>query len=167
VTQEPARPFRVSSPTALVQVVGTQFNIRNRPGDTLVSVLEGRVKVSAQNSARAPFAGTAELVGAGQEASVAGDGRIVRRTPADISRAVAWRERRLVFHEARLEEVVAEINRYSMRRFFIEGEIARETRLTATFDVDDPESLANFLERYSRLSVQRRGEHFAISERSH
>ncbi len=169
VAQESARPFQVTSPTAVVQVVGTQFNIRNRPGNTVVSVLEGRVRVAGRNGTHgvASTAPADQLAGAGEEVSVAGDGRIVKHRPQDIAQSITWRERRLVFRAARLEEVVAEINRYSPRRFYIEGESARNTRLTASFNVDDPQSLANFLQRYSKLTVEHSGENFTIRGASH
>jgi transmembrane sensor len=152
VAHDPARPFRVRTDEVLVQAVGTEFNVRRLAGNTRVSVIEGRVKVAEESL------DTVELLAAGEEATIVDKGRIRKATVADIPRVVAWRERRLVFKAETLENVVAEINRYSTRQFRIEGERARATLLTATFDADKPESLATFLQQYSNLAVETRGE---------
>lgn len=161
VAHDTIRPFRVKSGTAIIQAVGTQFNVYRTNQDTHVAVLEGRVKLASTNApdvAAAP----ANLLSAGEEAVIARDGNIIRQAIADRNQTMAWRERRLVFRAARLGDVVEEINRYNTRRFEIQGEAARDTRLTATFDADSPESLAAFLKQYSGLSVQPAGNGFVI-----
>lgn len=161
VAHDTTRPFRVKSGTAIIQAVGTQFNVHRTNQDTYVAVLEGRVKL-ASTTALNVAAASVNLLSAGEEAVIARDGNIVRQTIADRNQTMAWRERRLVFRAARLQDVVEEINRYNTRRFEIEGEAARDTRLTATFDADSPESLAAFLKQYSNLSVHPTGNGFVI-----
>ena len=132
---------------------------------------EGRVKVARDEAALANAdpavvnRSSAELLTAGEEATVAGSGGIVKARVSDISQAIAWRERRLVFKSETLENVVAEINRCSTRQFRIESERARHIQLTATLDADQPESLATFLQHYSGLRVEDRGTEFVIQER--
>ncbi len=148
VARDPKRPFRVDIGTAIVQAVGTQFNIYRRPGATTVSVLEGRIKVSDKRGGGSPGespASTASLVG-GQEASVTADGRVTRMTSVNNANVTAWRQRQLVFSRDRLADVAAEFNRYNQSpRIRIEGDEARERKLTGIFDADDPESLVLFL----------------------
>jgi transmembrane sensor len=186
VAHDPSRPFRVRTSGLIVQAVGTKFNVRLLPNDsTRVSVLEGRVKVARDEEAlsvppsqtpestaelpklsRPPASAAAvTLLGSGEEASVAANKRIVSRKVADIDQTVSWRERRLIFRSERLENVAAELNRYSTRQFHIEGQQARDTRLTATFDVDNPALLAEFLQKYSNLSIEAQGDDFVIRER--
>lgn len=161
VAHDTARPFRVKAGTALIQAVGTQFNVHRMQGDTHVAVLEGRVKLADTREPEAAIE-TANLLSAGEEAVIANGGGIVRQTIADRNQTTAWRERRLVFRAARLEDVVNEINRYNTRRFQIEGDAARNTRLTATFDADSPDSLATFLKQYSGLTVHAEDPGFVI-----
>jgi transmembrane sensor len=188
VAHDRERPFRVHTDDAVVQAVGTQFNVRTMAGDTRVSVIEGRVKVARHEAAMMtdatrpsevagspaprsgmPVAGasprTVEFLAAGEEATIADNGLIVKGEAPDIALTVAWRQRRLVFKAETLEHVVAEINRYSARPFRIDGEKARQTRLTATFDADNPQSLATFLQQYSDLTVEASGDGFVIHER--
>lgn len=45
VERDPSRPFRVSASTSVIQALGTQFNVYNRPSGTSVAVIEGVVKI--------------------------------------------------------------------------------------------------------------------------
>jgi transmembrane sensor len=82
-----------------------------------------------------------------------------------MGRAIAWRERRLVFRDDRLERIVDEFARYSPRRIRLEGDAAREQRITGTFDADDPAALVLFLEGMEGLSVERAGVDFIVRSR--
>jgi transmembrane sensor len=105
------------------------------------------------------------LIGAGEQASVAAHGTLIKRTETDIAAAVAWRERRLVFSADRLEDIAAEFSRYSPREIRLEDQQARDKRITGTFDADDPESLVLFLEELQELSVEHAGDDFVIRGR--
>src|ERR1700734_2214440 len=54
VAHDPSRPFLVSTDDAVVQAVGTQFDVYRRDDGTVVAVLEGRVNVT---KAQAPGGG--------------------------------------------------------------------------------------------------------------
>lgn len=141
VQHDPTRPFRVAVAGATIEAVGTQFNIQRRSRDALVSVIEGRVRVNEQ------------LLLAGEQASLAADGAVAKQTRADISDAIAWRERRLVFENDRLEDIVLEVNRYTPAHIRLDG-TARDKRITGTFDADDPAALVLFLKKLPDLHVQ-------------
>jgi transmembrane sensor len=61
VEQDATRPFRVLTDDAIVQAVGTQFNVRRLENGIVVSVVEGRVRLTTasaepEGSARSPAA---------------------------------------------------------------------------------------------------------------
>lgn len=157
VEPDAARPFRVHANEAIIQALGTQFNVYRRPSGTAVSVLEGAVSLREANSA-------VKLI-AGEEADIATGGRIAKRAEADVVRTVAWRARRLVFRADRLEDIAAEFNRYSPRRIELSNDTVRNRRITGTFDADDPDSLMLFIDTLSDLKVERRDQEFVIRER--
>lgn len=169
VARDARRPFRVSTGTAIVQVMGTQFNVYERPSGTQVSVLEGRVTVMPQRAGDAisTAAGSAsESLAAGQEAQVRPDGTIERSAKADVTKAVAWRERRLIFEEAPLEEMVREFNRYNRTvRLTLDGVRPGSHHYNGIFDAADPQSLADLLSKEPDLRVDRREAEIVISER--
>jgi transmembrane sensor len=175
VERDADRPFRVHSGHAVVQALGTQFNVLRRGESTTVSVIEGTVQVStdavdiaSSASATATASGlerpSSATVRAGQQARVAA-GSVDTRSDPEIASSVVWRERRLVFRGEPLEDIAAEFNRYTPRHIRVEGEIARGKRLAGTFSADDPESLILFLSRYPDLVVERTDAEIIVRER--
>jgi transmembrane sensor len=163
VHHDAARPFRVYTSDAVIQAVGTQFDVYNRPDGTEVAVIEGRVNVTPEaHPALAKFNVPAvsarddaatRSVGASEEARIDRGGVLSVRAVPDVSDAVAWRERRLVFRQQTLEHIVAEFNRYSARQIRLEGPDVASRLFTGVFDADDPDSLAQVLARDSSLTV--------------
>lgn len=166
-----SRPFLVDTGTSIVQAVGTQFNVYRRDNETTVSVIEGAVKVTASGQQRIKILRTAppgkqeqSLLQAGEEARVADAGDIVRRTAPDITRALAWRQRRLVFQDDRLADVAKEFNRYNASQIQVQG-IAQDKQLIGIFNADDPQSLLLFLAKDRALEIVRSGENIVIRSR--
>jgi len=169
VAHDPSRPFVVHTPTANVRAIGTQFNVDQRLQGTVVSVLEGRVQVTAraqnlQDRQRSEPA--VQSLSAGEEAQVRPNGRIEKRVHPDVNKALAWRERRLFFEETPLEDMVREFNRYGRSvQLRIEGIPPNSRRYGGIFDADDPNSLADLLSREPDLIVERRDGEIIIRAR--
>lgn len=180
VAKDPDRPFRVMTDRAMIRAVGTSFNVRVRGGATRVTVVEGSVEVRLQDAARPHGAQTLEPPDAvappGEEASPstglparnrsvrveAGQQvRLEKETPevvvveANIEKATAWRQRRLVFDAWQLSEVAAEFNLYSDRRIVIEDRELASRPVSGAFDADDPESFVLFLSAADLAVVER------------
>ncbi len=163
VHHDAARPFRVYTSDAVIQAVGTQFDVYNRPEGTEVAVIEGRVNVTPESHPalakfNIPAASVREdpatrSVGASEEARIDRGGVLSVRVAPDVSDAVAWRERRLVFRQETLAHIVAEFNRYNARQISLEGTDVANRVFTGVFDADDPDSLAQVLARDLSLSV--------------
>jgi transmembrane sensor len=158
VAQDAHRPFRVITRTATIQAIGTQFNVYEQADGTRVSVLEGRVKISTPLDM--------QDLGVGEEADVQRDGTILRNVRPDVLKTVAWRERRLVFSEIPLEEIVREFNRYNpTQRLRLEGIAPGSYHYNGIFDATDPESLADLLAKEPDLLVERQGPDIVIRRR--
>lgn len=160
VSHDPNRPFTVRTHTAIVQAVGTQFNVYERPKGTLVSVLEGKVAITSQTGS-----GTENLM-ANQEALVKHDGTILRPAKADVTKTTAWRERRLIFQDAPLEDMVYEFNRYNRTTHLtVEGVPPGTHHFNGIFDAGDLDSLADLLSKEPDLVVERRDGEIVIRRR--
>jgi len=172
VAHDPSRPFLVSTEDAVVQAVGTQFDVYRRDDGTVVAVLEGRVNVTtaaaapaASGSAAAPVAGREQpraaavrSLGASQEAQVSHEGSVSIREVNNVSDTVAWRERRLIFRDQTLGQIVGEFNRYRTQPIRLEGNGVSERVYTGVFDADDANSLLQVLARDPALAVEHEGE---------
>lgn len=147
VAKNPNRPFIVSAGQVAVRAVGTAFNVRLRTAAVEVLVTEGKVQVndSVQGGSlmMAPPSGDTPLLMAGERAMIptqAVTGRAAAAVstvaPVEVSRALAWQERRLEFYDVPLREVVAEFNRYNTHQIVINDSRLLEQRFTANFRPD-------------------------------
>lgn len=145
VAKDPARPFRVHSASTVVRALGTEFNVHRQTDRTVVTVVEGRVAVTAPSDESAPLA--AEL-GAGQRVSVPMTrAAVVSMAPSSVeaARAVAWREQRLIFENESVAGAVAEFNRYNARQLRVDDPKLRAQRISGVFKADRPDALVDFL----------------------
>jgi transmembrane sensor len=154
VHRDPARPFRVHAQDAVIQALGTQFNVYRRPQGTTVSVLEGAVQVAATR------------LDAGEEARIVPSGAVMKHKVADVTQTVAWRQRRLVFDQDSLSDMIQEFNRYnSTPQFHLEGTDVANRHYTGVFDADDPESLIQLLAAEPGLAVERKDDTILVRAR--
>lgn len=196
VHHDASRPFRVHTERAVIQAIGTQFNVYRGADGTTVSVVEGRVQISAEDpraqangagsgAADVRHAGAVEAsdgngavatagnatasvtrLAAGEGARIDAKGRIEPQRDADITRATAWRERRLIFKQDSLQKIVTEFNRYNqVPQFKLIGTSVATRRYSGAFSVDDPESLSSLLASEPDLLVQRSGNEILVRAR--
>jgi transmembrane sensor len=141
------RPFRVTVDDTPIQAVGTEFNVYRSPAGTVLTVLEGRVRVGDEDSKNA-------LLDAGEQVSIASDGKAVRNAAPDVSTAVAWRQRRLIFRGVSLAEVAAQFNRYNEYQIRIVGDDLARQPIWGVFRVDEPQGLVKFLAGEPSMKLQ-------------
>jgi transmembrane sensor len=140
VAHNAARPFLVEAGSALVRVVGTKFDVNQASETVRVSVLEGVVQVIPPKLGPAASRPDSQLLRAGQHLEVALDPAVpVRRaaSPATVASPAAppgaWREGRLSYDNARLGDVVADLNRYYAPGVTLRGPGLGNLRVTASF----------------------------------
>jgi transmembrane sensor len=170
VHHDAGRPFSVYTKDAVIQAVGTQFNVYERRDGTEVSVIEGRVNVRAAADAEPPAVaqdaavparaapGTRPAAGlivhSNEGVKIDHFGDVSAPAAVDVAEAVAWRERRLIFREQRLDVIAEQFNRYSRKQIRLDGAQVGTRLYTGVFDADDVESLAQILARDPQLTVE-------------
>jgi transmembrane sensor len=110
----------------------------------------------------APGGPAVRSLGASQEAQVSHEGSVSIREVNNVSDTVAWRERRLIFRDQTLEQIVGEFNRYRAHPIRLGGSGVSERVYTGVFDADDAESLLQVLARDPALAVEREGETIVV-----
>ena len=151
VEKDPSRPFRVFSGAVEVQAVGTQFNVYRQTEQTVVTVLEGRVAVR-QHEVRSTVPLEAVELSVGEQAVVQAEATL-RQVTTSPSKAVEWRQRRLVFEDEPLANVAAEFNRYNAQRIVVEGDALRARRINGVFNADRPERIVQFIMRSNDIEL--------------
>ncbi len=162
VAPDKARPFVVSAGAVRVRALGTAFNVRREEANVEVLVTHGRVDVADADGNASLLAPTsaesAPTLAAGQRTVVraASPGAAIEAlSPLDISRRLAWQERRLEFGPTPLREIVAEFNRYSPRRLVIAEPALGELSVGGSFRVGDEETLLRFLQGSFPIEAER------------
>ena len=155
------RPFVVQAGDQRVTALGTAFDV-HLDGNSKVEVvlLEGSVAID-----RAP---PGSLHAAGS--NVAPEDRIILEpgerlvaavnTPraaelVDIELATSWRTGRLIFRDTTLDEVVHEVNRYSVRKLRLGNDPQlKDIRISGVFNSGHSENFASALEVLHPVDVQ-------------
>ena len=119
VAADRSRPFTVDSGASQIRVVGTAFNVRAGPPALVVKVLEGKVELRPDRHAAD---GRRLLLGAGAGMSV--DARDGSQHPlaAGADTVGDWRSGQMVFQQATLAEVAADLSRYLGQPVRVDGD---------------------------------------------
>lgn len=170
VAHDKTRPFRVHVDGSMVQAVGTKFDVHRLTGRIEVAVLEGRVRVERDYS-DSPAPSLQALVertqlSEGEALSISNTGEISVPMPVNVSEISAWRQRRLVFRDRPLSEIVEEFQRYNAKpRFIVEGDELRKRLFNGVFDADEPQTLLAYLASDESIALERRGDDLVIRTR--
>ncbi len=139
VHKDSARPFDVEAGNLRVRAVGTAFAVRLRAGGTEISVTEGVVEVwkigDVQPSMR---------LRAGRTVLVRDNASIVREPsePDAIERSLAWRTGNIDLVGTRVEDAIADINRYNKRKIVLADPSLAAEVFDGVFRTNDPEGFA-------------------------
>lgn len=141
VASDPERPFVVEAGVVDLSVLGTRFSVYRQPDSVRLAVAEGVVRAEPHGQP-----GRHVLVHAGEGAVASTNGAIRRNERIDLEKALAWTERRLIFDDVPLADVVAEFNRYNRRPLIVQDPALAERKITSVFFANDVSALVAFLE---------------------
>jgi transmembrane sensor len=137
VVSDARRPFRVSTPSVEVVVLGTQFNVNTHLSQPAVALVEGKVRLKDLSS------GSSLALSPGQMATLDGAGGAFAVTPFDRRSVTGWKDGYLTFRDASLPEVMDKLHAwYGLHIRLVRPPAASDWSYTATFR---HESLENVL----------------------
>ena len=150
VVPDTSRPFFVDAGTRVVRVVGTEFSVSRDSEAVRIAVAEGKVEVFNPGVKDLPV----EALLPGDKIEIVSRQGITRSTvePASVGR---WREGWLSFRDASLGEIAESVERYSNTRLVFASSDLEETRVTASFGIDNIEQFLAALESSHDISWSR------------
>ncbi|MFZ0501176.1 MAG: FecR domain-containing protein [Steroidobacteraceae bacterium] len=173
VRHNPARPFVVDAGDAVIWDVGTRFDVNRAGASVRVAVLEGEVEVRERSAPTAHVIKVVQFLRAGDgleavegqaEVNLVRLGSFTVR-PVEPVAVTAWRDGRLVYENARLADVVADVNRYYAPGVTLDSTSA-DLRVTASFRTNEIPAFLNTLDSALPVKIQRGdGGHFDVSRR--
>ena len=158
VSHDPRRPFKVMAGSAAISDLGTQFDVRLLPDSTLVTVLEGQVRVAPSAAGGEPGARPDKdlapvRLGANQQVRVTSEAWPPAVQATDARSETAWLHRQIAFDHEPLGRVAAEFNRYATKPVEIVTPELRELKVSGVFSTDDPDEFLAFLKSLDRVRV--------------
>ncbi|KAF0862991.1 FecR family protein [Pseudomonas sp. LD120] len=134
-----AQPFVVAAGQGEARVLGTQFEVRLQTDGAQVTVLSGRVGVTAAQDA------PQQVLGAGEQMAY-GNGDAQQRHSVDSEAQLAWRQGWLNYYHAPLADVVADLRRYFPGRIVLLSDELAARRVSGRFPSKDPQAVLDALQ---------------------
>jgi transmembrane sensor len=112
VEHDSTRPFRVHTGAAVLEDLGTEFDVRAYPGDDEVRVVVASGRVAMRGDTAMARADAGVELAQGQMGTLDGAGRIQVVDSVDLGAALGWREGGLRFRRRPAAEVLRELERW-------------------------------------------------------
>ena len=128
VAHDAARPFEIQAGGHIVHVLGTQFDVRNRPEGFSVIVSRGVVQVRGD--------GPTVILRKGERLDFA-PGEASKVSTTDPAEALGWRTGRLIFRDQPLSGVVADLNRQFPEKIQIGDEHLAQEKISGVLVLDN------------------------------
>jgi transmembrane sensor len=132
-------PFVVDAEKGRARVLGTQFEVRLQPHGAQVTVLSGRVGVTADQDAEQ------QILTAGQQVAY-GDGTAQKLHAVDSEAQLAWRQGWLNYYKATLADVVRDLGRYYPGRIVLLNDELAARRVSGSFPSRNPQAVLSSLQ---------------------
>lgn len=146
VKRDPAKPFIIKAGLGEVRVLGTAFAVAREGDGARVTVIRGKVRVSAEGR-------SVDLVPNQQVRFDGGAPQAVRGVDAET--LLAWSEGRLVLRNRPLSEVLATIDRYYPGVIVLTDGKAASKRVDAIVNLDRIDDWVRVLQRSQDLTARR------------
>jgi transmembrane sensor len=161
VAEDATRPFLVEANAFAVRAVGTEFAVSRRKDELIVTVREGKVRVTPSDKStklRAGYDEPAELsvpIAADYQLRIAGGAWPVTPSRIDVHYALAWREKQLMFKAGdTLADAVGEFNLRNRLQLRLDPR-ASSLPVRGSFDASDPVAFAQTVDKTSPVAVRR------------
>ena len=154
VAKDPARPFRVRAGEHTVIALGTEFNVELVRETLLVTLLEGRVAVIADETDTDVTPQRGELLAPGQQLVATGRAQPRVRSDVDLGRATAWQDGKLFFNDEPLADAAERMNRYGTVQIRVDPAI-EHIGISGVFKAGDTDAFMEAVTTYFPVRAER------------
>ena len=155
VAREPSRPFVIDAGTAMVEVLGTRFNVNAHKESATVEIIveSGIVAVSPKQDPQEQI-----VLKAGNSGTYNKEKKELKLIPSSNPNKISWKTRELFFENSSLQEVADLVNKvYNTNLVIINQELA-SCPITVTFRDQSLEAVLHVLETTLDLEISHSGQ---------
>lgn len=138
IVHKSEQPFLIETGSAVIEVLGTAFNLKSDASGFELIVEEGSVRVSLND-----LPGYYEIVGEWE--MLTGRAGIMEKSPVIDRTYLSWRMNRMQFRDEKLENIASVLNKNYDLQIYFENDAIRERRLTVTFFENDIATIAEII----------------------
>ena len=161
VKEAEGRRFTIFSEGAKTEVIGTSFNLSAYPGEAVsVQVVSGKVAFAPADEDNAVF------LEPGYQAVLNDGGVVEEKSPITNQNFRAWQNRRLVFSNTSLQEVISLLEEVYDTEIKLTNPDLANCRYTATFEGASLEEIMHVLSVTGDLSFEQQDNQYIISGRA-
>jgi len=165
VVHDPVRPFAVRAGRALIQDLGTIFAVRDDGGLVQVVVTSGSVTLRDTLREGAETLGQGLVLRAGDRGTLGPQGEALVEPAAATADDLAWTTGRLVFNQAPLPSVAAELRRWYGVEVRIPDPNLAGRHLTASFAGEPVAEVLRIIGLALGAEIERRGDTAVVRSR--
>jgi ferric-dicitrate binding protein FerR (iron transport regulator) len=148
ITPDPGKPFTIETGQAIIEVLGTAFNVKTGNGGNFELIVDrGKVKVTLKD-----HPSVSELVTAGEMVKTV-DSHVVKSKSLSAG-SHAWYTRRMQFKDETLQNILSVINRNFNTTFVTANQEIGNRKLTVTFSGETPEAMTDLICQAFKLKSQ-------------
>ena len=158
IRHDASRPFVVTAGTRRIVDVGTKFLVRLSPESLNVALVEGKARLEGPNTQRAMLLSPGDVAVATAYAT-----KVTRKSSRELSETLAWQHGKIVFHNRRLGDAIAELNRYGGPQLVVADADTAKLAVNGTFLTNNAEEFAGIAHELFGLRVERRNGNLVLS----
>ena len=158
ITKDESRPFLIKSAQAVIEIVGTSFNVRNIDSTgVIVSVVTGTVLLYDEERETSKL-----TLKPGDQGSLDKTHGLLITSNMDVN-FLSWKTGVLTFRNTGLKQVVSDLNRHYGNRFELASTALESCTLTSTFDHQAIGEVLEELRLVLPIQIQEKGNVIIIS----
>lgn len=151
--------FIVNTSDLDVEVLGTEFNVNNRRGETKVVLNSGKVKLNlpafrtnekTDNKTQEIFMKPGELVEYSEESST------ITKKEVDTEKYISWKDNLLIFEDTPVSEIIRILEDNYGLQVIIEDSALVNRKFSATYPADDIDILLMALSKSFNMKIFRK-----------
>lgn len=165
VASQPSRPFIVTAGSRRIEALGTAFVVRRESAQVAVTLMTGKVAVSAVNS-HAPKnsnTGSEDMLLKPGERVIFAEARPLQRDQPNLETLVAWQRGLVMLDETPLAEAIVDMNRYNAVKLEIEQPHAAALEVSGIFHAGDSMRFARAVAKTYGLTIIERPDRIVLT----